>query len=106
MVLSALLLQRGPAWECLILDSGTTDGSLREVPRGMRVLPLGQPFTHPSSSNAAARAASAPVLVFLSQDALPFLVRVLFEGVSHFFELRRRKIGKQRQRCENVGDRG
>lgn len=71
MVLSALLLQRGPAWECLILDSGTTDGSLREVPRGMRVLPLGQPFTHPSSSNAAARAAAAPVLVFLSQDALP-----------------------------------
>ncbi len=55
----------------IVLDSGTRDASLDSPPARMRVVPIERPFTHPASSNDVARLASAPVLVFLSQDALP-----------------------------------
>lgn len=80
-VLAALANQRGVEFDGVLLDSGTRDGSLNAAPARMRVVPIGRTFTHPSSSNDAARLSTAPLIVFLSQDALPlhddFLARLV-----------------------------
>jgi rhamnosyltransferase len=64
--------QRGVDLEVVLLDSGSRDGVCEAVAGGVvRVVAHREPFTHPGSSNAAAREARADTLVFLSQDAVP-----------------------------------
>ena len=71
-VVRAVLAQRPPVHEVVLLDSGSADGVAESLAGGpVRVVHYAVPFTHPGSSNAAARAAGGDVLVFLSQDALP-----------------------------------
>jgi rhamnosyltransferase len=71
-VVERVRAQRGVEFEVVLLDSGSTDGVATALAGGsVRCVPYSAPFTHPGSSNAAAREARGELLVFLSQDALP-----------------------------------
>ncbi|HVP38674.1 MAG TPA: glycosyltransferase [Candidatus Saccharimonadales bacterium] len=77
-VVAQVEAQREVEFEVVLLDSGSTDGVSAALAGGrVRWVGLEGPFTHPRSSNAAARAARGELLVFLSQDAVPLADRWL-----------------------------
>ncbi len=70
-VVEAVRGQRILPAELVLLDSGSTDGVPESLAAHARLERLPVPFSHPGSSNHAARLARGTVLVFLSQDAVP-----------------------------------
>jgi glycosyltransferase involved in cell wall biosynthesis len=70
--LEALRHSQGVAWECIVVDDGSTDDSAT-IARdcGARVLHIGLPGRGPGQArNLGARAARAPLLCFLDADVL------------------------------------
>lgn len=70
--LQALRQSVGVAWECLVIDDGSTDSSVAIAVRaGARVLRTDHPASGPGQArNLGAQAASAPLLCFLDADVV------------------------------------
>ena len=70
--LDALEKSRAVKWECIVIDDGSTDESPKIAARfGVCLLPAPQPGSGPSQArNAGAKAATAPLLLFLDADVL------------------------------------
>ena len=72
-LLGALMAQQpSPPREIILVDSGSTDGTLAEAARwpSVRVIPIAR-FTHGGARNLGARQAGGEVLFLLTQDARP-----------------------------------
>ncbi|MEY6432686.1 glycosyltransferase family A protein [Thioalkalicoccus limnaeus] len=74
-VLARVMAQRAPwRYECLVIDSGSTDGSVEAARRqaGVRVHQIAPAeFGHGRTRNLGCRLTSGDFIVFLTQDALP-----------------------------------
>lgn len=72
-VLQGLRLQRNHSFEVLVVDSGSTDGTLqiaREFSARIIEIPA-KDFSYGYALNVGAKAAETPYIVFLSGDAIP-----------------------------------
>jgi N-acetylglucosaminyl-diphospho-decaprenol L-rhamnosyltransferase len=73
--LGALATQSGaPSFEVLLVDNGSTDGSIGFVAArfpSLRIVDNGRNLGFAAGNNAAARAASGEILVFLNNDTVP-----------------------------------
>ena len=73
-VLDALDTQQAPwAFDILLMDSGSTDGSVEEaVRRGIRLLSIPpEEFGHGKTRNQAIKATQSPFIAMITQDAIP-----------------------------------
>ena len=73
-VLDAVAKQRTPwAFDILLMDSGSTDGSVKEAgDRGIRMLSIPpQEFGHGKTRNHAIKATQSPYIAMITQDAIP-----------------------------------
>ena len=90
-LLRAILAQRAPgAVEVLVIDSGSTDGSLeiaRRHPVRVEQIP-NRDFGHGRTRNLAMRRTAAPFVAFLTQDATPAHDRWLAELLAPFADPR------------------
>ncbi|HWZ77577.1 MAG TPA: glycosyltransferase [Candidatus Sulfotelmatobacter sp.] len=88
--LAAIYAQKGTGpFEVIIIDSGSTDGTLeiaRRYPVRLEQIPP-EAFHHARTRNYAASLAKGEVLVFLSQDAIPASDTWLAAFLSNFNEL-------------------
>lgn len=70
--LAALEAQRGaPAFEVLVVDNGSTDGSAERTGAGARVYLARQNLGFAGGNNAGARLAHGAILAFLNNDTVP-----------------------------------
>lgn len=71
-LMKAIFSQRLEPREILVVDSGSTDGTLRiaEAQKRVHVVPI-EDFSHGKARNVGAAAASGEIVAYLSQDALP-----------------------------------
>jgi GT2 family glycosyltransferase len=81
--------QQAPSFETLLVDNGSTDGSVDLVRAswpGVRVIETGTNLGFAAGNNAGARAARGAWLVFLNNDTVPapdWLARLFAEAAAH-----------------------
>ena len=84
----ALRAQHRPADECVLVDNGSTDGSvdyMRQAFPDVQIAPLGGNLGFAAGNNAGAAAATAEYLAFLNNDtrAQPGWLKALLRAIEH-----------------------